>query len=127
MGHLPALANCCVIAQPKPRRGPHKAHLIMADQQFHASPGTTTATEVTPATDDMKHGRYDIAEEPNKGVKDLANLDEASRFLHEHHVSDARMTELSQDTTALRKLRRRTDLLLLPLLCGTVSPDRIRN
>lgn len=88
----------------------------MADHPISTEKATTEEISQVP---DGRHSLHTGAGIPDKTVIDIANLDEASRFIHENNVSDARMTELAQDTAGLRRLRTRTDLLLLPLLCGT--------
>lgn len=47
------------------------------------------------------------------------DLDEAQLFLHEHGIPNSRLEELMNDETALKRLRRKVDWRLMPLLCGT--------
>lgn len=56
--------------------------------------------------DDVEEGKID-------------SLDEAELFLTEHDISYARLQEMMNDETKAKKLRRRIDYILLPLLCGT--------
>lgn len=49
----------------------------------------------------------------------VSMLDEAELFLHEHGISHAQLQEMLSDEARSKKLRRRIDLILLPLLCGT--------
>lgn len=62
---------------------------------------------VTPKHDDIEEGQI------------TSTLDEAELFLHEHGISHAQLQEMLSDETRSKKLRRRIDLILLPLLCGT--------
>lgn len=48
-----------------------------------------------------------------------ADLDEAQLFLHEHGIPNARLEELMNDEVSLKRLRRKVDWQLMPLLCGT--------
>src|SRR5687768_4902256 len=48
-----------------------------------------------------------------------ADLDEAQLFLHEHGIPNARLEELMGDEDRLKKLRKKVDWHLMPLLCGT--------
>lgn len=48
-----------------------------------------------------------------------AELDEAEIFLHEHGIPHSQLRELMADEAALKKLRRKVDWRLMPLLCGT--------
>jgi hypothetical protein len=54
-------------------------------------------------------------------VGQVSSLDEAELFLQEHGVTNAQLEEMLNDPERSRKLRRRVDLLLLPLLCGTYA------
>lgn len=62
---------------------------------------------VTPKHDDVEEGQI------------ISTLDEAELFLHEHGITHAQMQEMLSDETKSKKLRRRIDCILLPLLCGT--------
>lgn len=62
---------------------------------------------VTPKHDDIEEGQI------------TSTLDEAELFLHEHGISHAQLQEMLSDEARSKKLRRRIDLILLPLLCGT--------
>lgn len=50
---------------------------------------------------------------------DVEILDEAELFLQENGISHAHLTELLEDKEAEKKLMRRVDWSLMPLLCGT--------
>lgn len=71
------------------------------------------AEDIKPTAD-----KYSLGDEDLK-AGDMTSLDEASKFLRENGVSTSRMNELMQDTATLKKLRRRVDFTLMPLLCGT--------
>ena len=62
---------------------------------------------VTPKHDDVEEGQI------------TSTLDEAELFLHKHGITHAQMQEMLSDETKSKKLRRRIDCILLPLLCGT--------
>ncbi|KAF7551278.1 hypothetical protein G7Z17_g5129 [Cylindrodendrum hubeiense] len=49
----------------------------------------------------------------------ITDLDEAELFLQQHGIAHSRLQELMADETALKKLRRKVDWSLMPLLCGT--------
>ncbi|KAL6411352.1 allantoate permease [Ilyonectria robusta] len=49
----------------------------------------------------------------------ITDLDEAEIFLQQHGIAHSRLEELMADETALKKLRRKVDWSLMPLLCGT--------
>ncbi|KAH6897077.1 major facilitator superfamily domain-containing protein [Thelonectria olida] len=49
----------------------------------------------------------------------ITDLDEAELFLQEHGIPHSRLDELMADEPALKKLRRKVDWSLMPLLCGT--------
>lgn len=50
---------------------------------------------------------------------ELEELDEAGLFLREHNFSQAYLAELLEDKDLNKKIVRRIDLTLMPLLCGT--------
>ncbi|TIC91799.1 putative transporter [Colletotrichum higginsianum] len=52
-------------------------------------------------------------------IAETANLDEAQMFLHEHGIPNASLEALMSDEAALKRLRRKIDWQLMPLLCGT--------
>lgn len=52
-------------------------------------------------------------------VGQIEDLDEGSKFLREHNYTSEYLSELLQDEALNRRLIRKVDLLLLPLLCGT--------
>ncbi|RSM16814.1 hypothetical protein CDV31_004424 [Fusarium ambrosium] len=49
----------------------------------------------------------------------ISDLDEAEIFLRDHGIAHSRLHELMSDENALKKLRRKVDWTLMPLLCGT--------
>lgn len=49
----------------------------------------------------------------------VTSLDETKSFLQENYVAHALLQEMLGDETRSKKLRRRIDYILLPLLCGT--------
>ncbi|KAE8380356.1 major facilitator superfamily domain-containing protein [Aspergillus bertholletiae] len=49
----------------------------------------------------------------------VSSLDEAELFLQEHGVTNAQLQELLSDSKKSSQLRRKIDLTVLPLLCGT--------
>lgn len=71
------------------------------DEKIQALTSTTTKQG-----DDVEEGK-------------INSLDEAELFLYEHDISHARLQEMMNDEAKAKKLRRRIDCTLLPLLCGT--------
>lgn len=71
------------------------------DEKIQALTSTTTKQG-----DDVEEGK-------------INSLDEAEIFLYEHDISHARLQEMMNDEAKAKKLRRRIDCTLLPLLCGT--------
>lgn len=64
--------------------------------------------------------RISVEEYPEDVKKgEIQSTDKAELFLHEHGFSHAYLTERLQDDEAMKKLRRRVDWTLMPLLCGT--------
>lgn len=51
----------------------------------------------------------------------ISSLDEAELFLREHGISHSQLQEMLDDPAKSRRIRRRVDLILLPLLCGTYA------
>jgi MFS family permease len=67
-----------------------------------------------------------LANVSGKEVDDIENghissLDEAELFLREHGISHSQLQEMLDDPAKSRRIRRRVDLILLPLLCGTYA------
>ncbi|KAF1932517.1 allantoate permease [Didymella exigua CBS 183.55] len=52
-------------------------------------------------------------------VGQVEDLDEGSQFLRQHNYTSEYLSELLQDEALNKRLVRKVDLLLLPLLCGT--------
>lgn len=50
---------------------------------------------------------------------EVEDLDEANLFLRQHNITPEYMAELLEDNIANKRVSRKVDLLLLPLLCGT--------
>ncbi|KPI38031.1 putative transporter [Cyphellophora attinorum] len=50
---------------------------------------------------------------------DIKDLDEAGLFLQQHNFSGDYLAELLEDTAMNKRVIRKVDLLLMPLLCGT--------
>jgi hypothetical protein len=50
---------------------------------------------------------------------EVEDLDEANLFLRQHNITPEYMAELLGDAIANKRVSRKVDLLLLPLLCGT--------
>jgi len=50
---------------------------------------------------------------------EVEDLDEANLFLRQHNITPEYMAELLEDDIANKRVSRKVDLLLLPLLCGT--------
>ncbi|KAI1841242.1 hypothetical protein JX265_010146 [Neoarthrinium moseri] len=62
-------------------------------------------------------GAVDIEADQKLGT--VVELDEAELFLHQHGIPHSRLAELMADEAALKKLGRKVDWSLMPLLCGT--------
>ncbi|KAF5865090.1 hypothetical protein ETB97_005331 [Aspergillus alliaceus] len=54
-------------------------------------------------------------------VGQMSSLDEAELFLQDHGVTNSQLQEMLNDSDKSSKLRRKVDLILLPLLCGTYA------
>ncbi|SPB46425.1 unnamed protein product [Aspergillus niger] len=52
-------------------------------------------------------------------IGQITHLDEAEIFLHEHGISHDQLQDMLDDPVRMKKLRRRIDMILLPLMCGT--------
>lgn len=50
---------------------------------------------------------------------EVEDLDEANLYLREHNITPEYIAELLEDNAANKRITRKVDLLLLPLLCGT--------
>ncbi|CAG9983980.1 unnamed protein product [Clonostachys byssicola] len=73
----------------------------------------------------MSDAKHDLSK-PNDAKSDIENgvvdsytRDEADIFLQEHDISEERLAQLMSDEASLKRLRRKVDWLLMPLLCGT--------
>ncbi|QPC76212.1 hypothetical protein HYE68_006964 [Fusarium pseudograminearum] len=60
---------------------------------------------------------HDVEADIKQGT--VEDLDEAELFLQQHGIPHSRLNELMSDEEALKKLRRKVDWSLMPLLCGT--------
>lgn len=60
-------------------------------------------------TPDLKHG----------DITDIKGLDQAEIFLRDNNITHEDLTALLEDEEGIRKLVRRVDWMLMPLLCGT--------
>lgn len=60
-----------------------------------------------------------ISKHDNIKEGQIPSLNEAELFLHEHGITHAQLQEMLNDEAKSKKLRRRIDCILLPLLCGT--------
>lgn len=60
---------------------------------------------------------HDVEADIKQGT--VEDLDEAELFLQQHGIPHSRLNELMADEEALKKLRRKVDWTLMPLLCGT--------
>ncbi|GAB7365186.1 hypothetical protein MBLNU230_g6272t1 [Neophaeotheca triangularis] len=69
-------------------------------------------------SDDKKHVSVEEIPEDIK-TGEIKSTDKAEQFLQEHGFSHAYLNEALQDELAMKKLRRRVDWTLMPLLCGT--------
>ncbi|CAG7555622.1 unnamed protein product [Fusarium equiseti] len=72
-------------------------------------------------TEDVKKIQPFDNEDPEADIKPgtITDLDEAELFLQQHGIPHSRLNELMADEEALKKLRRKVDWTLMPLLCGT--------
>lgn len=71
---------------------------------------------------DISEKKPDLAaEEPEIDLKagDVNILDEAELFLQSNNISHHHLTTLLEDTAAQKRLIRRVDWTIMPLLCGT--------
>lgn len=67
---------------------------------------TSTATKTTAQVDDIEVG-------------EIVAIDEAEEFLRKNDYSHAQIQELVQDVDKGKRLIRKVDLMMMPLLCGT--------
>lgn len=86
------------------------------------SPPTQGKMNDPPRTDDMSIKEKAITPETTEvDIKagEIADLDAAEVFLRNHNFSHAYLHELLQDEVACKKLVRKINWTLMPLLCGT--------
>ncbi|KAF7591030.1 hypothetical protein BBP40_002048 [Aspergillus hancockii] len=74
-----------------------------------------------PKSDETKKSTVIATPKDDIEIGQVSSLDEAELFLQEHGVTNAQLQEMLDDPERSKKLRRRVDLLLLPLLCGTYA------
>lgn len=74
---------------------------------------------MTTPKDQKDHALSTISKQDDIEEGQISSLDEAELFLHEHGITHAQLQEMLNDETESKKLRRRIDCILLPLLCGT--------
>ncbi|KAH8625013.1 MFS general substrate transporter [Alternaria alternata] len=60
-----------------------------------------------------------LKKEESAMVGEVEDLDEANLFLRQHNITPQYIAELLEDQNANKKVSRKVDFLLLPLLCGT--------
>jgi MFS family permease len=79
------------------------------------------ADNKTQDTEDVKKIQPFDNEDVEADIKSgtITDLDEAELFLQQHGIPHSRLNELMADEAALKKLRRKVDWSLMPLLCGT--------
>ncbi|CAI6096717.1 hypothetical protein V2G26_016402 [Clonostachys chloroleuca] len=79
-------------------------------------------TKVATAQAKIDTGKHDFSDPKKPGSitdGEVQNLDAAEIFLREHNFSEEYLQELLADEAKQRKLVRKVDLMLLPLLAGT--------
>lgn len=79
-------------------------------RQNESKPTSDSQIKSAPVDDDVE---LDVK------VGDVKDLDQAEVFLHEHGFSHTYLHNLLQDEQAQKKICRRVDWILMPLLCGT--------
>lgn len=79
------------------------------------------ADNKTQDTEDVKKIQPFDNEDAEADIKQgtITDLDEAELFLQQHGIPHSRLAELMNDEVALKKLRKKVDWSLMPLLCGT--------
>ena len=60
-----------------------------------------------------------IVSAPDLKAGEIKDLDQAEIFLQNNGISHEDLREMLQDTEGIKKLVRRVDWMLMPLLCGT--------
>ncbi|KAI7280382.1 MFS general substrate transporter [Hortaea werneckii] len=82
----------------------------MDSRQNESKPMSDSQIKSAPVHDDVE---LDVK------TGDVKDLDQAEVFLHEHGFSHTYLQSLLQDEQAQKKICRRVDWILMPLLCGT--------
>ncbi|KAF7114049.1 hypothetical protein CNMCM5793_007029 [Aspergillus hiratsukae] len=81
---------------------------MLAEKKTDEGKNDTILATVSGKEDDIENGH-------------ISSLDEAELFLREHGISHSQLQEMLDDPAKSRRIRRRVDLILLPLLCGTYA------
>lgn len=80
-------------------------------------------TEAPASSEDMKlqsNEKVDSLKKLDSAmVGEVEDLDEGSQFLRQHNYTSEYLAELLEDEALNKRLTRKVDWLLLPLLCGT--------
>lgn len=74
---------------------------------------------MTTSKDQEYYALSTISKQDNIKDGQIPSLNEAELFLHEYGITHAQLQEMLNDEAKSKKLRRRIDYILLPLLCGT--------
>ncbi|KAL4892839.1 major facilitator superfamily domain-containing protein [Aspergillus ambiguus] len=72
----------------------------------------------TISSKDKEAGSHEVSK-ADVETGQIESLDEAELFLQRHGVTNTQLQEMLDDPERSKKLRRRVDRILLPLLCGT--------
>ena len=88
-----------------------------AAEQPEALPQPDKSAEIELDTKARLGEADDIEADLKNGI--TLDLDEAELFLQQHGIPHSRLRELMADESSLKKLRRKVDWTLMPLLCGT--------
>ncbi|EMR71465.1 putative allantoate permease protein [Eutypa lata UCREL1] len=78
---------------------------------------STSSSKINPKKSSYAEDNADV--EADLKVGSIVDLDEAGLFLQQHGISHTRLAELMADENAVKRLRRKVDWTLMPLLCGT--------
>lgn len=62
--------------------------------------------------------------EPDLKLGEVKELDQAEIFLRENNITHGDLSALLEDEVAIKKLMRRVDWTLMPLLCGTCKSNQ---
>lgn len=78
---------------------------------------STSSSKINPKKSSYAEDNADV--EADLKVGSIVDVDEAGLFLQQHGISHTRLAELMADENAVKRLRRKVDWTLMPLLCGT--------